>query len=229
MPSLPTSSLLAVRNLGRRHPSNQGWLFRQIDLEVRSGERLAMVGPTGSGKSLILRAIALLDPVDQGEISWCEQPVADASVPSYRGQVMYLQQRSPVIEGSVADNLSLPFSLHLREGSPFPRRQARELLASLGKGEDFLASRTTNLSGGERQMVALLRALLVAPTVLLLDEPSAALDPHATSILERLIDAWHAAAPAERAFIWVSHDSAQAQRVADRILHLRDGRLEDAR
>ena len=101
VPSSPTGSLLAVRNLGRRHPGTSGWLFRQIEFEIEPGDRLALVGPTGSGKSLILRAVALLDPVDQGEISWCGQSIADAAVPEFRGEVLYLQQRPSVIEGTV--------------------------------------------------------------------------------------------------------------------------------
>jgi putative ABC transport system ATP-binding protein len=86
-----------------------------------------------------------------------------------------------------------------------------------------------NLSGGERQIVAMLRALLVVPAVLLLDEPSAALDPQTTATLEQLVDTWHAEEPSKRAYVWVSHDTAQAQRVADRIIHLRDGTLEVSR
>ena len=167
--------------------------------------------------------------MDQGEISWCGQPIADAAVPEFRGEVLYLQQRPSVIEGTVEKNLKIPFSLHLRQDLPFPRDQVGELLESLGRDPTFLASRTTNLSGGERQLVALMRALLVAPTVLLLDEPAAALDPQATATLERLVDSWHAGAPTERAYIWVSHDPRQAQRVADRIIHLRDGRMEAVR
>jgi len=225
-PSSSADSLVAATGLGRRHPETSGWLFRNISLEVYAGDRLALVGPTGSGKSLILRALALLDPVYQGEIFWRGRPIADAAVPEYRSHVLYLQQRSPVIEGTVEDNLRIPFSLHLRKESPFPRSRVEELLEDLDRDEGFLANRTANLSGGERQIVALLRALLVAPTVLLLDEPSAALDPQATAALERLVGSWHAGAPTERAFLWVSHDPEQAQRVADRIIHLREGSIE---
>ena len=140
--------LVDVRGLGRRIPNSSHWLYRNIDLNVAPGDRLALAGPTGSGKSLILRAIALLDPVDQGDIAWCGEPIRDASVPTYRRRVLYLQQGSPVIEGTVADNLKLPFSLHHRRGQPFPRTQARELVAGLGKDSSFLDSHSKNLSGG---------------------------------------------------------------------------------
>lgn len=220
--------MLEARGLGRRSRTTSEWLFRDIDLEVSNGDRLALVGPTGSGKSLILRAMAVLDPVDEGEVLWAGHPIADAAVPEFRCQVMYLQQRAPVIEGTVEDNLKIPFSLHLRQNIPFPEAQVEELLQSLGKDKPFLASQTANLSGGERQMVALLRALLVAPTILLLDEPTAALDPQHTTALETLVDAWHAHAPSERAYLWVSHDPAQASRVGSRQIRLRDGLMESA-
>ncbi len=194
-------------------------------MQVSRGDRLALVGPTGSGKSLVLRALALLDPVDEGKVSWNGQPIADTSVPEFRHQVIYLQQRSPVVEGTVAENLRIPYTLGVRQDLAFPDDQAVELLAILGKGKDFLASHTGALSGGERQIVALLRALLAAPTVLLLDEPSAALDPSAASALESLVESWYHGAPGERAYIWVSHDPAQAQRVGKQVLRLEAGRL----
>lgn len=225
-PIRSAGALLEARGLGRLNHSTSEWLFRDIDLEISKGDRLALVGPTGSGKSLILRAMAVLDSVDEGEVLWAGQPIADAAVPEFRCRVMYLQQRSPVTEGTVEDNLRIPFSLNLRQNTPFPGVRVEELLHDLGKDSRFLASQTTNLSGGERQMVALLRALLVAPTILLLDEPSAALDPQATTALEMLVDAWYTHAPSERAYLWVSHDEAQAQRVGERIIRLSKGRTE---
>lgn len=218
--------VLKADGLGRRRPKSSNWLFRDISFEVSSGERLALVGPTGAGKSLVLRALALLDPVDEGEVSWSGKPITDTDVPEFRGQVLYLQQRSPVVEGSVEENLKIPFTLSLRQGREFPDDLAVELLESLGKDEDFLSTHTANLSGGERQIVALLRALLIAPTFLLLDEPSAALDPTATAALEKLVESWYLGAPTQRATIWVSHDPAQAGRVGTRIVHLRNGKME---
>ncbi len=228
-PPTATDSLVTVQDLGRRHPDGSRWLFHEIGFEVRPGDRLALVGPTGSGKSLVLRAVALLDPVDQGTIDWCGEAVADSCVPEYRSRVLYLQQRSPLLEGTVEDNLRMPFSLRVRKHRSFERQPVDDLLRDLGRQGNLLAQRTTELSGGERQLVALLRALLCEPTVLLLDEPSAALDPESTAALERCVQGWYSAASTDRAYIWVSHDPAQASRVSDRILNLEGGRLQEAR
>ncbi len=218
--------LLTARDLGRRHPSDDGWLFHDIDLSLESGDRLALVGPTGSGKSLILRALALLDPVDAGAILWKGQRVPDPEVPSFRSQAIYLQQRSPLVPGTVEENLRVPFELRCRSQQPFPRDEALDLLEQFGAGEDFLGKKGANLSGGERQIVGLLRALLSNPTVLLLDEPTASLDRDSAAIVEQLAVAWQTESPDRRAYLWVSHDPEQVVRVTDRILKLARGRLE---
>ncbi len=103
----------------------------------------------------------------------------------------------------------------------FDPERALALLARLGRDEAFLSQQGANLSGGEGQIVALVRVLLVEPTVLLLDEATASLDPDATRRVEALIVDWRREAP-ERACLWVSHDSAQLGRVATRSVSLQD-------
>ncbi len=219
--------LLAARRVGRRAPGGSGWLFQEIDLDLAGGDRLGLVGPTGAGKSLILRALALLDPLDAGQVLWMGEPVPDGRVPEVRGQAVYLQQRSPLLEGTVEQNLRLAFELKQRRGQTLPRERLAMLLEVVGSSKAFLDSHTDHLSGGERQIVALMRALVVDPAVLLLDEPTAALDQQTAATLERLVTEWQATAPAERAFIWVSHDPSQVERVAARLISLRNGRVVD--
>lgn len=155
------------------------------------------------------------------------EPVPDARVPEVRGQAVYLQQRSPLLEGTVEQNLRLAFELKQRRGQTLPRERLAMLLEVAGLSQAFLDSRTDHLSGGERQIVALMRALLVNPAVLLLDEPTAAVDQETAAALERMVTEWQATAPAERAFIWVSHDPLQVERVAARLISLQDGRVVD--
>lgn len=224
----PRAPLLSARDLGRRHPGGDSWLFQDFNLDLESGDRLALVGPTGSGKSLILRALALLDPVDSGEVLWRGNPIADTEVPSYRSQVTYLQQRSPLVPGTVEENLRIPFDLQVRSKLPFPHDEALHLLETFGAGEEFLAKKDANLSGGERQIVGLLRAFLAQPTVLLLDEPTASLDRDSAANVEDLVLAWQAESPDSRTYLWVSHDPEQVVRVAARTLKLARGRLEES-
>ena len=225
-PEQAAMPLLSARGLGRRGATEADWLFRDISFEISPGDRLALVGPTGSGKSLVLRALALLDPLDEGEVHWRGRPISNPEVPEFRSQSIYLQQRSPVVEGTVEENLRIPYQLDLRQNLALPLDKATTLLERLGKDDSFLTTQTANLSGGERQIVALLRALLTDPTVLLLDEPSAALDPTATMALESLVESWFSEAPRQRAYVWVSHDPAQASRVGSSLIRLEGGLME---
>ena len=137
---------------------------------------MAVCGPSGAGKTLLLRALALLDPLDSGEILWTGRPVARDQVPRFRREAIYLHQRSAVLEDNVEAALRQPFSLRVYRQRQFDRDRAVSFLEQLGRDEAFLAKRVRDLSGGEMQITALVRALQLDPTVLLLDEPTSALD-----------------------------------------------------
>jgi putative ABC transport system ATP-binding protein len=219
---------IEAANIGRRDrkSGSGGWLIHGVSLSVDFGERLGVLGPSGAGKTVLLRAIARLDPLDEGAIRWDGREVRGEAVPDYRKRVIYLHQRPALLEGTVEDNLRHPFALKAHRDRAFDPRMAEDLLARLGREPGFLAKSSRDLSGGESQLVGLVRALQLDPTVLLLDEPTASLDPATTRAVERLLDDWMAANPASRALVWVSHDADQVQRMTGRRVHLRAGRLE---
>jgi putative ABC transport system ATP-binding protein len=126
----------------------------------------------------------------------------------------------------VEDNLRLPFALKAHRGRRFDRERILQLLEGLGRSAAFLDRSSRDLSGGEAQIVALLRAVQLDPALLLLDEPTASLDNVTAQAVEGLLDRWFAAGQGERALVWVSHDLDQARRVTGRCLHMRSGRLE---
>jgi putative ABC transport system ATP-binding protein len=175
---------------------------------------------------VLLRSIALLDPLDEGSVRWDGRDVRGEAVPDYRRRVIYLHQRPALLEGTVEDNLRHPFTLRAHRDRAFDPRLADDLFARLGREPGFRAKSSRDLSGGESQLVGLVRALQLDPAVLLLDEPTASLDPATTRAVEGLLDDWLAAEAARRALVWVSHDADQARRMTGRRVHLRAGRLE---
>src|SRR5205807_6803377 len=136
------------------------------------------------------RALAWLDRLDEGEIRWRSQPLRGDLIPAYRSRVIYLHQRPALFEGTVEDNLRLPFSLKAHRAGRFDRARAVARLAGLGRDPSFLDKSHRDLSGGEAQITALVRALQLDPDVLLLDEPTAALDGTAARAVERLLEHW---------------------------------------
>ncbi len=214
----------AVR-IGRRdpRPGADGWLIRGVDLMVNPGDRLGVLGPSGSGKSVLLRAVARLDPIDEGSIQWQGREVRGDGVPAYRRQVIYLHQRPALMEGTVEENLQYPFTLRVHHDRTFDPARVEAMLQRLGREAGFFTKNARDLSGGESQIVGLVRALQLDPFVLLLDEPTASLDPGATAAVEGLLGDWLADRPDERALVWVSHDADQARRMTDRRVFLRAG------
>lgn len=218
--------LLDAVDLGRRHPKRaDAWLVRAASLSLLPGDRLAISGPSGAGKTLLLRALAKIDPSDEGSVLWQGAAVPHEAVPAFRAQVIYLHQRAALLEDSVEAALRRPLALKTHRHRAFDREQIIVWLTALGRGEDFLDKRVDHLSGGETQLVALLRAMQLEPAVLLLDEPTAALDPTTEAAVERLLVGWVNEAADRRGLVWVSHDTQQAQRVANRHLRMEAGRI----
>jgi putative ABC transport system ATP-binding protein len=217
--------VLEARGIGRLRTGDGGWLLDDVSLTLAPGETVVLAGPSGAGKTLLLRALALLDPIDRGAVYWRGRAVRCQDVPGHRARVMYLPQRAALFEGSVEDNLRVPFTLGTHRAARYDRDRALATLAALGREPGFLAQSHRDLSGGEAQITALLRALQLDPEALLLDEPTSALDRETALGVEGLLGRWVRAAGAGRSLLWVTHDAGQAGRVADRRLRLERGRL----
>lgn len=194
-------------------------LWSDLRFELRPGESLAVTGPSGVGKTLLLRTLAGLRSADAGEVWFDGRKLGDWWMPEYRARVVYLAQRPGLPDGVVNDALAAPFALRVHRHQRFAREDAVRLLTELDVPSTFLDQATDDLSGGEAQVAALVRALLLEPSVLLLDEPTAALDPQRTQRVEASLRAWLADGP-QRACVWVSHDAAQVERVSNRVLAL---------
>ncbi|PCE24667.1 ABC transporter ATP-binding protein [Burkholderia ubonensis] len=210
---MTATGLIDARGVTRRDARSGKILLAPTDVSLPAGTRVAITGPSGSGKSVLLRALALLDPLDGGHVLWRGKPIRRSAIPRYRRSVAYLRQRPAQTDGTVESQLRYPYSLAVYRDVAFDRARAEQLAARAGRGADFLDKRASELSGGEAQIAALLRVLQLDPDVLLLDEPTSALDPDSTRAIEALVGAWFDAAPDARAYMWISHDPAQAARI----------------
>ncbi len=221
--------LIEARAITRRDGRSGKILLHPTDFSLRRGERVALVGPSGSGKSVFMRALALLDPLDGGTVRWRDKSISHKAIPAYRRHIAYLRQRPALLDGTVEDNLRYPYSLRAYRSARYDAGKARDLLAAAGRDADALLGRQAgDLSGGEAQVVALARTLQLDPQALLLDEPTASLDPDSALAIEALIARWLQADPAGRATLWISHDPAQASRVGTRQVAMSAGGRLDA-
>lgn len=220
VPDLPSNPLLSVSKIGRNFQGD--WIWQDLSFDLFAGDRLAIVGPSGVGKSLLLRSLVGLDPIDQGQITFQRQDLATLAMPQFRCQVMYLHQQPALLEGTVESNLQQAYQLAIHRHRTYDRPKILQALSHLDRPVSFLERPVEQLSGGERQIVACLRSLQLSPQVLLLDEPTASLDGAATEQLEALIGQWQESDPA-RASVWTSHDPAQLDRVTTRQIVLSPG------
>jgi putative ABC transport system ATP-binding protein len=187
-------------------------IVRGLGFRLGPGERVALVGPSGAGKTTVLRALALLDDPIEGTLTLDGRPPEAHGIPRWRRQVMLVPQRAVFFGGTVEDELARPFTYASASATGGPER-ARALLEEVGL-ERMWARPIDQLSEGERQRVAFVRALATAPAVLLLDEPTSALDPASTEKAESLL------AAASAAIVLVTHAEAQRERLGARTIEL---------
>ena len=147
-----------------------------------------------------------------GHITLNGKNLTDLMPAIWRSQVAYIAQLSEMIEGSVLDNLALPFSFALYKDKKLDVSWHEQELVNLGKSPQFLQQDSRSLSGGEKQLVNLLRTLQLHPSILLLDEPTASLDTTTTHQVETLINHWYQSTP-NASVVWISHEPTQIQRL----------------
>ncbi len=208
-----------LREGGRR------WILKDIDLDLKHGEWLALTGPTGSGKTTLADVMLMLIRADHGEIHIDDQLVDDALASAWRSQAGYVPQDVVLFDASIRDNLRLYV----------PEATDAELLDALEKSAaDFVTTRLPEgldtragpggrwLSGGERQRIGIARALLRKPGFLVLDEPTAALDTDTQAkLMEALEGLEHT-----MSVVLITH-RPELLKLADRVIEIEDGVIVD--
>ncbi|WP_053225715.1 ABC transporter ATP-binding protein [Solirubrobacter soli] len=188
-------------------------VLRELSFDAPRGKVLALVGASGAGKSTLLRCLNRLAEPESGTIELDGEDIRAVAPQVLRRRVALVAQAPAMLPGTVADNLAYALDALTDE-----TRDAA--LAASGLDESFLTRPAKQLSGGERARVALARALTRDPDAILLDEPTAALDPETAHVIARTVAAL---AKRDLAVIVATHDMALAQEVADATLRLRPG------
>ena len=215
------SSMIEVADLTHSYGGKE--ILKGLNLSIARGEVFALIGPTGAGKTTLLRIIDLLETPGSGEIYFdgiCV-PRSGKQRLEIRRRMSFIHQKPQVFNSSVYDNVACGLRWRGEERDRIAEK-VDGILETVGlEGYDSRDART--LSGGEAQRVALARALVLEPEVLLLDEPTANLDPVSTAKIEHLIG--HVARRHNTTMIMATHDMSQGQQLADRIGVLIDGTL----
>lgn len=183
-------------------------IFRDLTIALAEGSFTGVVGPSGAGKSTLLRIINRLERIDSGSLSLFGREDRTYSVQEWRTLIGFAFQQPVMLEGSVKDNVSAGPKLHQK---PFSDEQCLELMREVGLEDELLHREAKDLSGGEQQRVALIRALALEPKLLLLDEVTAALDENNKRIVEECI--LRRNREDRLTVLWVTHDMNQMKRI----------------
>lgn len=211
---------LALRHV---HAERDGRaVLRGVELEVRRGELVLLLGASGSGKSTLLRLLNRLEEPSAGDIYFRGAPLTSYEPRALRRSVALLMQTPILFPGSVRENLSMvPHGY-----APASEQRMLEEIQSLGLAEALLEREATQLSGGEKQRVSLARSLLCDPEILLLDEPTSALDPHHEAKVAQLINELRS--QRQLTCVVVTHSERLSQLLDGRLVLLHDGVLDAA-
>lgn len=194
-----------------------------VNLQINEGEILALLGPNGSGKTTLLKILAFLEKPTSGEVYFCGKTVTDQNVEQSRMESTMVFQKTVLFDTTVYDNVA--YGLKIRK---IPKNEIAERVGQALKLvglEGFEKRHAKKLSGGEQQRVALARAITLNTKLLLLDEPTANLDPKNASIIEEIIASVNR--ELETAIVMATHNMFQARNLPNRIALINDGKISE--
>ncbi|MHB8120231.1 MAG: ABC transporter ATP-binding protein [Methanothrix sp.] len=215
-------ALLEISSLGKSYGKAE--ILKGIDLTIERGEILGLIGPTGSGKTTLLRLVNLLDEPSTGSILFDGREVSgrpERELLAARRRMAMVFQKPVMFKASVEENVSFGLKMRGRVDAEEMKGRMKEALAAVGLS-GYESRDANTLSGGEMQRIALARALVLQPELLLLDEPTANLDPGSAASIDSLL---HSLAGSRTAVILATHNMQQCRKLANRVAVLQAGRL----
>ncbi len=206
-----------IENLRKSYP---GFSLRIDKLSLYEGEIFCLLGPSGAGKTTLLRLLNFLEEPEEGKVFYRGQKFIPGNYqPSLdiMREITTVFQRPALLKDNVWNNIVYPLKIR---NAPIDKERILELVKELGI-DNLLKQKSRTLSGGEAQRVALARALVFKPKVILLDEPTANLDPQNIKIIESMVTKY--SSEWNPTVVWITHNHFQAKRVGHRICLMEDG------
>lgn len=195
-------------------------ILNNISINIHKGDFISIIGSSGSGKSTLLKLCSHLISPSDGTILFCGKNINDWNPTELRKKIAYCFQSAYLFGQTVKENIYFPFSI--RNEVPNPDKVS-ELFSMFHMSEEFLDKEVKNLSGGEKQRLALIRSLVYRPQILLLDEATSALDNENAKIVENVIASLNKDGIT---VLWVTHSIEQAKRHANKVLNIEAGSIK---
>ena len=197
-------------------------ILKDISFTVQKKEIIALLGPSGSGKSSLLKSINMLNTPSCGQIKYHNNDIQEISPMALRKKIGYVLQKPTLFGNDVMENLKYPCELHQKV---FDINLVEFYLKKANLKPDILEKKPNELSGGEQQRISLVRTLLLEPEIILLDEVTSALDEDNTLLIEELIK--YENENNELTVIFISHNNEQAKRLAQKVIYMEEGVIKE--
>lgn len=211
-------SLLELKNIS--YIKEGKTILGGISFQVEKGDFISIVGASGSGKSTLLKLISHLISPTSGEILYRGKDMMSYDPVLLRREISYCVQSGGLFGRTVEDNLSFPYEVR---GLAMDRAAVLSMLARFGLAADVLKEENKNLSGGEKQRVALVRTLLLKPEVVSLDEVTSALDVENTRMVEGIVTELNESGTT---ILWITHSPEQSRKLANKLLTVENGQIK---
>lgn len=211
-------SFVEFENVSFINDTNE--ILKNISLSIEQGDFISVVGPSGSGKSTLLKLCSHLISPTQGAISFKGKDFNDYDPLVLRRSISYCFQTPYLFGDTVMENIHFPFSIRNRKPD---LSKIQELFSQFQMEEDYLNRNVKNLSGGEKQRIALIRSLLFKPEILLLDEVTSALDVDNTILVENIITSLNKEGTT---VLWITHNLDQSRKIANKVLSIEAGKIK---
>ncbi|GEK89569.1 ATP-binding cassette domain-containing protein [Alkalibacterium putridalgicola] len=214
-----TDNIIEVNNISFNVGHEK--ILSGVDFSIVKGERVTITGPSGGGKSTLLKIIASILTPTKGNIVYKGKDVSEIDPIDYRKEVSYFFQNATLFDQTVRDNLAFPYEIRDEE---FNETKSVTMLERLKLNRSYLDKEVKDLSGGEKQRVALVRNLLYKPEVILLDEVTSSLDAENKDIIYSILDELNE--EDNMTILSVTHDEREINK-ADRIIRILDGKVAE--